>query len=171
MHLVHGSFAIFRTILLCKYSAPSLLLLERAVCVLFLCSVQRKTFAEVIAHVEPHVAHFPLQKEKDFSKTGLCGLLVLWTTCTTSLTAKTTRSVHSNAFRFHFIQLILGRNVLKCQTAKSFMTFRDEVQWAFNQFETKPHNYKSPPDSLVRCTVCKASPVGRLNGLIVTGRG
>ncbi len=44
-------------------------------------------------------------------------------------------------------------------------------QWAANLYETKLCNYELPLDSLVRCTLCKESPIPDTNGLIVVGPG
>ncbi len=53
-------------------------------------------------------------------------------------------------------------NVMWCST---------EFQWAANLYETKLCNYELPLDSLVRCTLCKESPIPDTNGLIVVGPG
>lgn len=51
-------------------------------------------------------------------------------------------------------------------------TFCDVIHsfhWAANLYETKLCNYELPLDSLVRCTLCKESPIPDTNGLIVVG--
>lgn len=62
----------------------------------------------------------------------------------------------------HLFQPEEARSEMFCDVLQSF-------HWAANLYETKLCNYELPLDSLVRCTLCKESPIPDTNGLIVVG--
>lgn len=74
-------------------------------------------------------------------------------------------------YLYNSFQLISSCHSRNCPSLKKqdVLWCSTEFRWAANLYETKLCNYELPLDSLVRCTLCKESPIPDTNGLIVVG--